>query len=450
MRSTARAHNPARLRLRYSCVVLMATCVLAAGRAYAAEEEEIEEASSARAGKSEKNEAKEHAGHAYSGAAEVRAGAGYMRGWSTIKKSAALVLVEAEAKAKLDSRTWRLQFPLTASHRQTFLGSLPESRLQGAVEGQLRRFKAVRLDAALGAKGVLRQGWIDLYQPKTTGGYEHTGRYSYFEWFFSLGAVAKPARGQRVELDYRFRPTDYRDDPAFNANADPNHLVPGDRSEHLLTVSWRLREKPYTLEVYSEARWRYYEHAFSRDALTGKTHAGPGGPPPNPLYSQRTLEPGMKAAMDFGREVNLEVRYGFESSADLYQGYYSSSAHKPELRMHWRRRHALFDAPVELFAKAAYEARSYGPNSYAPGPGHPALLFGDHRTEQRYGLGVDIKQGIAKPWSMFASADLLVRRSNFPPYEAGVFPASKQYNIDWNYENWMLVAGVEYDLEWGD
>ncbi len=37
-----------------------------------------------------------------------------------------------------------------------------------------------------------------------------------------------------------------------------------------------------------------------------------------------------------------------------------------------------------------------------------------------------------------------MRRTNFPTYVPGVYPAPQDYDIDWSYENYVVEAGVEY------
>jgi hypothetical protein len=39
----------------------------------------------------------------------------------------------------------------------------------------------------------------------------------------------------------------------------------------------------------------------------------------------------------------------------------------------------------------------------------------------------------------------VIRDTNFPPYQPGVFPASRGYDIEWNYWNLLATAGLSYE-----
>jgi hypothetical protein len=41
----------------------------------------------------------------------------------------------------------------------------------------------------------------------------------------------------------------------------------------------------------------------------------------------------------------------------------------------------------------------------------------------------------------------VLRDTNFPAYEPGVFPASRQYDIAWNYLNFSSTVGLAYEWQ---
>jgi hypothetical protein len=179
---------------------------------------------------------------------------------------------------------------------------------------------------------------------------------------------------------------------------------------------------------------------FARDALTGRTHADPGGQPPNPLQSLRGAEPSVGGKLFLlERQLEVEASYGFELVEERFQGYYSYTGHHPELKLEY--------SPVDrvsLRATAEAWLRRYGENSYQEGPGHPALTFGDRRVDQRAVLGGALRFALRPDLWANLEGRWVVRRTNFPPYIPGVFPSGRAYAIDWNYQNWLALAGLEY------
>ena len=59
---------------------------------------------------------------------------------------------------------------------------------------------------------------------------------------------------------------------------------------------------------------------------------------------------------------------------------------------------------------------------------------------------LELRWRVKGPWWITAGSGLTIRRTNFPPYEPGVYPASRMYDIDWNYTNWIASLGVEHML----
>lgn len=143
--------------------------------------------------------------------------------------------------------------------------------------------------------------------------------------------------------------------------------------------------------------------AAAEGEATGLTHAGAGGPPPNPLYEQASFEPELDAGLELaGGRGELDVSSGYEIVNDRYEGY------------------------------------------YAAGGNHPPLEYGDRRVDRRFSTGLDVRDPLTAHWAIIGEADALIRRTNFPNYVPNVFPASRQYDIEWSYENYLVQAGVEY------
>lgn len=369
------------------------------------------------------------------------ASGGALQGVHSLHVTAALLELEAKARGEMQRGPWRLRAPISVAHRETPGASLAETRGRLGAEVRYRHSPKLRLSGGGKIAAYYRPDWPDLYQPLGNGDYEGTDRYSHWDRTLSLDVAGIPLRHQHASVGYEYTVYDYAEDPNFDPNAEPTHLVPGDRSKHSLDLSWVYFGHRFKVGGGAELFVESYDFAFSRDAGTGLTHAGAGGPPPNPLQKMRGVEPQVSAELEIGKAVELDVGYGFEVVEDTYQGYYSYTGHHPEATLSWKPSRVL-----EIEGKGEIYWRRYGSNSYAMGPGHPALTYGDRRVDHRGKAGVEVRRALSAHWSVVGEGDLLIRRTNFPSYVPGVFPAGRDYDIDWNYDNWTVVAGVEHHL----
>ena len=73
-----------------------------------------------------------------------------------------------------------------------------------------------------------------------------------------------------------------------------------------------------------------------------------------------------------------------------------------------------------------------------------ALSFGDRRTERTATLQLESRWKLSNEWALVSALEATRRRNNFPNYEPGVFPRSARYSVDWSYDNWQLLFGLEY------
>lgn len=368
--------------------------------------------------------------------AKVAVTVGALSGWTTLRASGAAIEVAADVDPTLVRGRWQLDLDVAAGHRQVIGADLDETR--GALDLGVRwkRGPDLRIDGGAGVRGAWRGGWADQYQP-VAGGLAPTDRYSSWERRVALGLTAIPLRHQHAHVGARYRVIDLRADPNFDAVGEPTHLVPSDRQAIELDGSWRYHGEGWKAGVGLEVDHADYDFEFARDAGTGLTHAGAGGPPPNPLYAEWTVEPSIGGDVDVTGEVTLGASYGYEIVDDVYQGYYSTHGHHPELEASWHR------GALELDAKAGLWWRTFGPGSYAVGNGHPPLDAGTRRNDHRGRLALAARWALGAHLTAIASGELIVRRSNFPDYEPGVFPANRAYAIDWDYTNAVVAVGVE-------
>lgn len=369
--------------------------------------------------------------------AAARAGA--LQGEGTRTLSAAVLRIDAEARPEAKRGPWRLRVPIDASHRETQGASLDETRGSAGVALRYRRGPELRVSVDAEVSAVWRPDWPDLYQPLADGSYATTDRYSHWDRELGVTVAGIPLRHHHARAKYEYSLVDYRQDPSFDALDAPNHLVPSDHDEHALDLSWRYFGRGWKAGIAADMSTKSYHFVFSRDALTGRTHAGAGGPPPNPLQELRGIEPALSLEREWrGGDLELDLSYGYEIQQDTFEGYYSYTGHHPEAKLAW-----MVRPGHELSAKAWLRWRTYGPNSYAAGTGHPPLTYGDRRVDRRGSVSLGYRLGLGRKWAALAEADMLVRRTNFPPYEPGVFPASRDYDIDWNYQNGTFLVGIE-------
>ena len=370
----------------------------------------------------------------------VRAAAGALSGEGEIRGQAAVTTVEAELAPSWSQGPLRLEAGLAAGSRRTVGASLSETRGKGELGLRFRPGGRLRFQGGVSVAGVWRPDWPDLYQPMPGGGVASTDRYSHWDRQANGGVAGTPFRHHHVRLGYSYTLAVYRKDPVFDSVARPDHLTPGDLQEHTVDGSWRLFAGRWRLGAGAEASWRKYFFRFARDAGTGRTHAGPGGPAPNPLQHFRISRPfvSVERAVPRTGGWHYELRYGFEAQTDRFEGYYSAIAHRPRLELGWRSSEVL---EVDGFAEAAL--RRFGANGYTAGPGHPPLRYGTGRLDRRGRLGLDVRVPAWGGWQLVGTARLSARRTNFPLYQPGVFPSGQDYDVDWDYENWIVMLGVE-------
>ncbi len=366
---------------------------------------------------------------------------GAFQGWKSREGTGALLSAEVVATSEARYERFRLRVPLRLRHRQTFGLAVTETLGSGGAELQWRLGPRLRLSAEGTLAGAWRPGWPDLYQPLGSGQYVPSARRSHLDRKVEVQLAGIPLRHHHARLKYRYVLSDYLEDPNFDAFERPMHLTPRDNERHELTLRWRyFLKKGYDLTAQVEAFERHDFFLFARDAGTGKTHAVPGGRPPNPLQAFRGVEPSVGGEMSlFQHKLTVEARYGYVVVADLFQGYYSHTGHHPALRVEY----APWEG-ISLWGGAEAWLREYGEGSYAEGPGHPPLLFGTRRVDRRGVLDAGLRVALWPGVAARLEGRFVSRQTNFPPYVPGVFPSQAAYDFKWNYDNWMVLAGVEY------
>lgn len=401
------------------------------------------ESAAAHAKKNKKKKKRKRARAGFRLETRARAGGGYLHGYRERRLDAALAELGLHVEPSWSSAGLQLALPLDIAHRQTFGEPLRETRLGGAVEARYRIARELRLSAAAGARAKLRPDWPDSYQPSGSR-LLRTDRYTYGERFAQLGVTVHPGRHHWLRGSYQYSLLDYVTDPAFEAVARPNHLTPFDQDEHGGELGYRFATRHWKAGVSVAGALKQYFFVFARDAHTGFTHAGPGGPPANPLRELRQLEPALELQLEPAHSgFELDLRYAHELQDDPFQGYESYSGPNPSLELSLT---AL--RPLTVRAGAELWWRRYGADSYRQGIGHPPLDSGDRRHDHRVEARLGAELALDRHLTLDLEARYLVRSTNFPDYVPGEFPASQRYAIDWDYRNVAITLGLEWRARW--
>lgn len=371
--------------------------------------------------------------------AEAEVDAGAMSGRGTIRDGGGFVRATAEATPSARRRWLELALPVSIADRETVGTHLPERAGDVDARIKLRHGPKLRGGVHAGVGGTWRPAWPDPYQPLAGGALGATSRQSHWDREAGAEVAGIPLRHQHARLKYDHTVVDYDDDDAYDPIDAPTHLVPGDHTEDEVEATWKHHGRSWKLGGSVELLWERWAKAYARDAETGLTHAGSGGPPPNPLQRAFTITPTIVGELTRG-DVELSFEYGVAFSDDPYQGYYSYVEQRPEVAVE-----APLPGDLHVEADAALRWRSYGAGSYAPAPpDRPAFDFGDRRSDRAFDLDVDLRRPLAGHLDVVAGLDLRVRRTNYPDYVPGVYPASRSYDVDWDYDDLTVWLGVAW------
>ncbi len=345
---------------------------------------------------------------------------------------------ELALRPSADLEGWTLGLPVDLSHRQTFGIALAESRGKAGLKA---RYKSGIHRVLLygGGYGVWRPGWLDPYQPDVEGEPTPTNRHSFASPRLRAQWDLLPWDGHRFGLEAQLRRLDYVEDPDYDPELAPTHIIPGDHLRLTSELGWRRDWERWRFDLGGTAELRAYSHTFARDAGTGLTHAS--SEEPNPEYRVLDIEPRARLRFEPG-PLSLRVGYGYEIVEDLFDGYYSYRGHHPSSRLEW----AASD-DLTLTARGELWLRRYGPDSYAEGGSHPALDDdGDRRWDRRGMGGLELGYRLGEHWTASLDGEARIRETNFPDYTPGAFPSSSSdYDIDWDWRSFQAALGLHWE-----
>lgn len=347
--------------------------------------------------------------------------------------------VEAEPKVEW----WILEasVPTKLQHRKTFLAALDETETELGGTIGVKPWKQFRFFLDGGVDLLVRPRWPDLYQP-VGDDLLASDRFGHLDQTFAARVMSTPFAHHHARLKYRYTLRDTPKDPAFDAILRPNHLTPLDRDEHRIDASWRWLGERLHLGIGADAYRRQYFFVFARDAKTGRTHAGPGGPGPNPLLVLMGLDVESEAAFHIVKDVltvTIEPSIGFVG--DPFQGYQTSFVAEAKVGIE-----ATLPDGITLDASTSATSRLYGEDAYAAGAGHPPLDWGTRREDRRVGLSLAGMVPLARDVSVILRGSVVSRRTNLPDYVPGVFPAGAAYDVARDYVEGSAFAELAFKL----
>lgn len=357
---------------------------------------------------------------------ELAAAAGGFSGQRTRTDAGGLLLLDAAVEPAYAHGDLALKAPVGLSHRQTVGATLSETRLRAALEPAWRASRALKLGAEAGLLWAYRPGWPDQYQREASGVMPGTDRYSFLAWRAGANLYAQPAPHQHLRLRYRLVATTYTRDPTFDPAA-PMHLTPRDNVVHELSGSWRRLQPTWAVALRLDA-------AFRRDSVYLARRAGTGGSTGNPTQELNDYEPSAELELrQVAGRADVSLRYGYEIRVDPFQGYYSFTGHHPR---------ATADVALgdRLGTRLSLEAwlRTFGPSSKAN------TEDGARLTDRRLRLAGELRWRLERGLSLEARASWTGRTTNYPDYVPGVFPATRFYDIRWDYDNLEATVGVAW------
>ncbi len=368
--------------------------------------------------------------------------AGASSGRGTRRAPHALIESEVAVVPKLDLWLFGLELPARLTHTKTFFAPFDQTDAEIDLEAGLTRWKELRIFVVVGAELVSRSGWLDSYQPTEAGALLPTDRFGSFERRIGARLTSTPFAKNHARASYLYSIVDSMRDPAFDPVLRPNHLTPQDHDAHELAASWRYSARGFKVGAAARAFRRSWFFVFARDAGTGKTHAGAGGAPPNPLQALQgvEVEPQVELAL-WGGAIELEVEPSLGLVDDPFEGYLSSLDFGCAVAVAL---HLPFD--VRARARLTSMLRLYGEGAYAEGSSHPPLDFGERRQDARVSAAIEVRRALGPGIDAFAELKAVARRTNFPDYVPEVFPSDQLYDVRRDTAQALVRTGVAFAL----
>lgn len=361
----------------------------------------------------------------------------------------AMTVVAADIEPSLRWNLLTLSLPSKLEHRETWGGHLSRTNASSSLALEIKPMRQFRGTLEVGVAAQSKPQWLDPYQPIDDipdNGLVATDRRGHVDMNFGARVMAVPWSRTWTRLNYGFVRSTSVQDPAFDPLERPNHLTPRNHDEHSVRASFKTTLGSLKPSIGVNVFRRDWFFVFARDKGTAATHAGPGGTPPNPLQSFHgvEMEPGAELTLLDGALV-LDVGWRLRLVQDLYDGYYSRMENRFSMGVD------TSTGPEELMleTKTRLDVNTviYGDNAYAVAPNHPPLDYGDRRELRRWTLSFAVRFPARASVRAFAEVAATAQVTNFPDYAPGVFPTTRSYVVDWDYQTARAMVGLEMALD---
>jgi hypothetical protein len=302
-----------------------------------------------------------------------------------------------------------------------------------------------------------RPQWPDLYQPNPLryvdtldpafDDYMPTDRNSYNKFEPELSFDFSGVKNLGIRFNTSFVRYIEEEDPNFDP-AVPTHLTPSTYSGYSgdLKLSYKF-SKVFSLELANKAEFREYDNELARDSTTGKTHYSTQ---PNPNYTEFnnkiTLAPEIKIS-----SISLTIKpfFALDINEDLFEGYYSYTGYEPGIEIEQK------IGKFKYIIGFSYDMQEFGPDSFDPVTVYDQNTgaISDYGTTDGETLykhytkaNLELEYRINNSFEIFIEGKMVLKTTNYPDYIPGANPSSKNYSIDFNYENYYIRSGVTYKL----
>jgi hypothetical protein len=365
---------------------------------------------------------------------------GGLDGYGVRRQSGGQTVLEASAQPQVRGDRWYLDVPLRVAHRQTFGTDLSETKGSLEAEPWYVASRSLRLGLQGGVSGANRPDWPDLYQPTNPsgGGLLPTDRYSYFAWRGGAQLWARPAARQNLRASYRYVSYDYVQDSLFDPG-DIMHLTPRDRTEHQVDTSWRYHQDTWKVGLALDYTHRAYDTLLARRRRSGATSPDPVTSEINPKQKLDMWQPSAQVGFKrMGGKVEITLGYGLDVWNDPFQGYYSLTAHVPEVKAQV----ALSDRLEATLGVKGWYA------TYTSDGARPSSLEGGdtRRKDSKTQVAGEVEYALRGGLAFQARLGFVTRSTNYRDYVPVSAGGTSQYDIDFDYTNFTALAGFQYKM----
>lgn len=382
---------------------------------------------------------------------EVAVGGGYREGYSWRDVEGGTTELAVEVRPVFEWDWFRAPLDVSYSYRETFGYELQENEFYAAPDFEFG-LGALKLTVGGKLRVVSRPGWPDLLQPEQdvpgrVSGLLPTDRHSYTGLGGHTDLEWAGWRLLETRLRVAYDQYDYLTDANFDPILEPMHLTPSDRRKVSTSINFaganRKRTWKYKLKV--EGEWHEYQLRFARDAQTGITNSLPGGQPPNPLQEFLRLSVRHRQSLwlrSLKSRLAMIVRY--ERNIDTFDNYYTWNTVGAEVS--WR---------VRPFRRTSLKTTAGGFYRLYTEDGY----FGNRSSRPPLDDGDDVRDRLDlwasanlkyRPrdldWTPFVEVGWQASETNFPDYVPFVYPQTRAYDIDYDFNNWWVFAGVSFEM----